>query len=398
MKNEIKGNIQTIYLPARVDSSNADEFEKEAMSLIKNDTVKESVFDASEMTYISSAGLRVLMKLQKASETPLKIRNVSRDVFDIFDTTGFTTLLDVKKAYRTIDVTGMKIIGKGFFGTVYRIDPETIVKVYSVDDAIPIIENEIEMARKAFINGIPTAIAYDIVKVGKDYGSVFELLKAKTFNELVQEDETGLDELLDKYAELMKVVHNTHLSAGTFLSYREKYMGYLDYIRQDLTNAQYDRLKQLLNDMPEEDTVIHGDIQMKNVMMTAEGPMLIDMETLGLGSPLFEFSGLWVTYKSFSEDDPGNSMAFLGISLETDYKVIDGTIEKYFSFKNDKERSETLDKIQLLAVIRFLYLIESTDLKKDALGKIRIDRSKEHLNDLIDRVKDFNMTPLEAKA
>ncbi len=398
MKNEIKENIQTIFLPARVDTSNADEFEKEAMSLIKNDTVKESVFDASEMTYISSAGLRVLMKLQKASETPLKIRNVSRDVFDIFDTTGFTTLLDVKKAYRTIDVTGMKVIGKGFFGTVYRIDPESIVKVYSVPDSIPIIENEMKMAKKAFVNGIPTAIAFDIVRVGDDYGSVFELLNAKTFNELVQEDETGLDELLDKYAELMKVVHNTHLSTGTFPSYREKYMGYLDYIRQDLTNAQYDRLKQLLNDMPEEDTVIHGDIQMKNVMMTAEGPMLIDMETLGLGSPLFEFSGLWVTYKSFCEDDPGNSMAFLGISLETDYKVIDGTIEKYFSFKNDKERSETLDKIQLLAVIRFLYLIESTDLKKDALGKIRIDRSKEHLNDLIERVKDLNMTPSEAKA
>ena len=383
MKNEIKGNIQTVYLPARVDTSNADEFEKEAMSLIKNDTVKESVFDASEMTYISSAGLRVLMKLQKSSETPLKIRNVSRDVFDIFDTTGFTTLLDVKKAYRTIDVTGMKVIGKGFFGTVYRIDPESIVKVYSVPDSIPIIENEMKMAKKAFVNGIPTAIAFDIVRVGDDYGSVFELLNAKTFNEIVQDGSVPLDDLVKQYTDLMKVVHTTELPEGTFPSYKEKYLGYLETIRNYLTDSQYDKLKKFLKDIPDSNTVIHGDIQMKNVMMTSDGPMLIDMETLGLGDPLFEFSGLYVTYKSFCEDDPDNSMAFLGIPIETDYAVWNKTVEEYFGFKDDAERKSVLDKIVTLATIRFLYLIESTDLKTDRMAEIRINRSKEHLEELL---------------
>ena len=49
------------------------------------------------------------------------------------------------------------------------------------------IENEKKLAKLAFVAGIPTAISFDIVKIGNTFGSVFELLKAKTFNDLIKE-------------------------------------------------------------------------------------------------------------------------------------------------------------------------------------------------------------------
>ena len=272
-----------IKLIRRIDSANSADVEADIFKKIDGQDGKEVIIDAAELEYISSAGLRVLMKLQKHFHKRLEIRNVSRDVYDIFETTGFTELFDVKKARRNISVDGLEVIGRGFFGTVYRIDSDSIVKVYNGADKLPMIENEIKLAKKAFLCGLPTAIAYDIVKVGENYGSVFEMLKAKTFHELVQEGDIPFESVMDRYTDLLKLVHHTKPEKGTFPSYREIYLGYMEVIKECLTEAQYEALKNLLISMDEEDTIVHGDIQMKNVMMAGDDPMLIDMDTLGQG-------------------------------------------------------------------------------------------------------------------
>ena len=56
------------------------------------------IFDAKDLEYISSSGLRVLMQVCKKVNSAPEIINVSNDVYDIFDVTGFTQLYSVKKA------------------------------------------------------------------------------------------------------------------------------------------------------------------------------------------------------------------------------------------------------------------------------------------------------------
>ena len=131
-----------ISLEGRIDSNNAPAVEKELSEKIGEQDDREIALDVEKLTYISSAGLRVLMKLRKKFDHPIEILNVNRDIYDIFETTGFTELFDVKKAYRTVNVDGLEVIGRGFFGTVYRIDAESIVKVYKGKESIPKIENE----------------------------------------------------------------------------------------------------------------------------------------------------------------------------------------------------------------------------------------------------------------
>ena len=119
--------------------------------------------DSENLEYISSAGLRVILRLKKA-EPSLKVINVSADVYEIFDITGFTEIITIEKAYRKLSVEGCEAIGKGANGTVYRLDPDTIIKVYHNADALADIHRERELARRAFVLGIPTAIPYDVVK------------------------------------------------------------------------------------------------------------------------------------------------------------------------------------------------------------------------------------------
>ena len=175
---EEKGRL-VISLEGRIDSSNSKETEAEIKRILEENAGKEFLLDAGDLEHISSAGLRVLLELHKNSGTGITIRNVSMEIYEILDVTGFTTFMKVKKKPRAVSVEGCPVIGKGAVGEVYRLDADTIVKVYENEYYLPMIENEQVRARQAFLKGIPTAIPFDIVKVGDRYGSVFEMIKAK---------------------------------------------------------------------------------------------------------------------------------------------------------------------------------------------------------------------------
>lgn len=76
-----------ITLSGRIDSTNAAETENRIASAAAG--AEEIVLDATKLEYISSAGLRVLLRIRK-THPELRIRNVSPEVYDILEMTGFT--------------------------------------------------------------------------------------------------------------------------------------------------------------------------------------------------------------------------------------------------------------------------------------------------------------------
>ena len=93
MKTITLNNTLTIFLNGRIDTNNAAETERQIFDAIEGRT-ENIIIDAEKLEYISSAGLRVLMKLKKRIANALPMINVSHDVYDILDTTGFTELLE----------------------------------------------------------------------------------------------------------------------------------------------------------------------------------------------------------------------------------------------------------------------------------------------------------------
>ena len=75
-----KNDKLEIRLEGRIDSNNAPDVEQEIMNALDSNAGKEPVFDAENLEYISSAGLRVLMKIRKKLNKPVDVINVSRDV------------------------------------------------------------------------------------------------------------------------------------------------------------------------------------------------------------------------------------------------------------------------------------------------------------------------------
>ena len=174
---KLNNDLLTIFVNDRIDSLNANSVEESLFKIINENQFKDLILDLEELNYISSAGLRIILKVKKAFST-LKIINVNNDVYEIFDMTGFSEMIDIEKQYRKLELNNAKEIGRGAKGIVYRYSDEIIVKVYKNPDSIDEIKREHELARRAFVLGVPTAISYDIVKVGDKYGSAFELLDA----------------------------------------------------------------------------------------------------------------------------------------------------------------------------------------------------------------------------
>ncbi len=186
--NEVTGTITAeavvLSLSGRIDSGNASRVQEMIQKLLPARLDRPVVLDMKELEYISSAGLRVLLHLKKACPA-LRLINVGSEAYEILDMTGFTQMMEVEKAYREVSIEGCQAIGRGANGTLYRIAPDTVVKVYNHPDALADIRHEREVAKLALILGIPTAISYDLVRVGERYGSVFELLRARSLSDIL---------------------------------------------------------------------------------------------------------------------------------------------------------------------------------------------------------------------
>jgi anti-anti-sigma factor len=126
----VKENEINIALSGKIDSNNAHQVEEEIALLTADRAALPVVIDAGGLEYISSAGLRVLLHLKKTNAR-LRIVNVSSEVYEILEMTGFTQMMPVEKAYRVVSVAGCEEIGRGANGTVYRIDQDNVVKVYN---------------------------------------------------------------------------------------------------------------------------------------------------------------------------------------------------------------------------------------------------------------------------
>ena len=381
-KNE--GGILCLSLSGRVDSVNAASVEETITNLLTPETFDELVIDVEELEYISSAGLRVILRLKK-QYAKMRIINVSSEVYEVFEMTGFTEIIPVEKAYRRFSIDGCEVVGQGANGKVYRLDSDTIIKVYYNPDSLPDIQRERELARKAFVLGIPTAIPYDVVKVGESYGSVFELLNAKSFAKLIAAEPENVDKYIALYVDLLKKIHGTVVPRGDMPDMKEVALNWAEFLAEYLPAEKYRKLHDLIEAVPANDHMMHGDYHIKNVMQQNGEVLLIDMDTLCVGDPVFEFASIYLAYLGYSENDHEIIKDFLGIDHETAKYIWEQTLRLYLGTDDEAALRAAEEKAMVVGYTRMMRRTIRRQKGTEA-GDALIETCKRHLNELLDRV------------
>ena len=382
-----------IFPEGAISTDNAAAVEADIQQIIARNPGLPVCLDLDSVPYISSSGLRLFLKLRKSLKVPLTLENASREVCHVFSVTGLDTMIDVKEKMRTISVDGCEVIGSGAFGTVYRLDEDTVVKVYhGREDMLPTIEAERLKAQQAFLLGVPTAISYDIVKVGCQYGTVFELVNAKSCGDLVARHPEKLPEIMPQYIHLVKSLHQLSAGPGLLDSVRERYMHYVDAASGVLPASMTVRLQSLISAVPESTNLVHGDLHLKNILYAGGQMVLIDMDQLGLGDPVFEFAGLFASYLAFSEVTPENCMQFHGIGAEVCEGIYHSLLAAYLNEPAEQVLREAEEKAQVAGYIRFLHILtEEHSEDRSALKEKRIQTALRHLEQVLPRISRLSM-------
>ena len=383
----IDKDILYISIEGRIDANNAAEAEQKIFE-IKNDNVgKHVVVDADYLEYISSAGLRVILRLRK-EEPKLAIINVSPDVYDVFDMTGFTEMVTVEKAYQRMSVDGCEFIAKGANGAVYRYNDETIIKTYYAKDALPEIKQERENARRAFVLGINTAIPYGIVRVGDGYGTITELLNAVSVTKLIRNNPDDLTEAVKYYVDMLKSIHAIEVEDGEVLDMKETALDWADFVAKHIPEDQGKKLRALIEALPKRNTLMHGDYHTNNIMVQNGEPLLIDMDTLCMGHPVFELGSMFNAFIGFSETNKDRTVGFFGYSYETGVEFWEKSLKMYLGTEDEEVCRSVAEKAMVIGYTRMLR--RAIRRPNEADSPAMIARCKERLAVLLDKIDNLD--------
>jgi uncharacterized protein (TIGR02172 family) len=352
----------TLALCGRLDATSAPALE----AALQLEGMRELVMDLQACDFISSAGLRGILKAIKETariNASLLLVGAQPNVMSVLEVTGLTRLVTVKPKAREISIEGLEFISAGMCGQCFRIDRETIVKLYNEGVEPRIAEQEKEFAKAAFVMGIPTAISYDVVSCGNRTGVVYEMLDAQLFSQLIRDDPQAVDAHAKTLADVARMIHTTPGDPALFPDIKHRLRG---AIRQmDFLSApQIDILLAKLESIPDADTCVHFDLHTSNIMMREGEPVLIDMGDMSMGSYLFDVGLLCCIY---GLPELGSSEVVTKIPNDTGAKLWQGFIKYYFADKPPEEFEFFQRNMHFLASLRLIYTITAVPPSKDLL-------------------------------
>ena len=364
----IAGHV-TLTIAGRLDTASAQQATEEIeRSLAQQGEVSRLTCNMSEVSYISSSGLRIVLSLAKRYHD-FKLSEVQPDVYRVLEMTGFTKIMTVERGLRRLSVDGCEIIGRGGVGTVYRLDDDTIIKVFREGTTMDEVNTEITMAKEAFVLGMPTAISFDVVNVGDQLGLVYELLKADTLSACISREPGRIDEFARKYADLFRHLHAIEVPPGRHIPdamvHEEESIRHISrYFGEERTAILLD----IIRAVPKGNRLLHLDLQTKNTMMQGDELMLIDMGEVGYGHPLLDLAHAYSAMVSFV----GDYEAIIGIKREQGAELWRRMMGYYFEGQSETQIAHRLEQIETVSCVRnFSWLSLSDSFPEEVVNECR---------------------------
>ena len=350
--NNISNKEIEVCVKGYIDTDTSEDFGKYITKIHEENSDKKLFINFSKVTMITSSCIRWLMSFHKKGYN-YELTNVSKEVFTVLKLTGLSGMLNIKQETFSINTEGCKLLGKGFHSEVYRIDDETIAKVYYDMNDIDDVIRERMIAKQAFVKGVPTEISFGMCEADGKPGLVYELVDAKTLLSVLVEDQNNIDKYVKEYVELVKETHNYNNSnMDGIYDKKQDFIDQVEFNKPYISNKCYEVLSKLKDDIPENDQLLHGDPHPANVMLTEKGMIFIDLSDMGFGDEKFDLMFLYRTLILFGML-PGKSA--YALNKEGCIRLWNCFIKEYYKGKDQAYVDEQLRIIKLLGLNSIIY-------------------------------------------
>jgi uncharacterized protein (TIGR02172 family) len=202
-----------------------------------------------------------------------------------------------------VDMADYRRAGEGANGVSYdhRRDPDVMLKMYRPGMVQQPLD-EMRIARKVFEAGIPTPEPGEFVTDGTRYGIRFRRIRGKvSYARAVADHPEEVVRYAEEFAAMCRTLHATHVDTAAFECVKDRYARQLAE-NPFFTTAEKDRLLRFIQDAPDTDTAIHGDLQFGNVIFAGDERYFIDLGDFCYGCPLFDIG---MVYSTAYLSDPG---------------------------------------------------------------------------------------------
>ena len=154
--------------------------------------------------------------------------------------------------------------------------------------------------------------------------------------------------------EILKTIHSTILKPGELPDKKAEALVWAEFCRDHLPEEIGEKLVRLVQEIPDTCNMLHGDYHIKNIMQQNGENLLIDMDTLSMGHPIFEFAAIYLAYVGFSCVNHNNVKEFLGISYEQASEFWQETLRAYFETEDESYLKEIENKSAIIGYARIL--------------------------------------------
>lgn len=405
-----EGQTLIIELPKRIDAKNANEFEESLFNLPHLNEVKFIVMDAENLIYISSLGLRIILKFKKKFPKSFSsIINVSAEIYNIFDVTGMNSFIKSSKKKRKIDLSSLEPIASGMYGSVYRINEEQILKVFHGTYSEREIQRIVDVTRLAFMNGIPTIMPFEVVITEKGFGMILELLNAELMSKLMHDNLQNLDKYVNDMVQIAKTLANTHFNEDVLRSRTEKLISEVNGAAEYLLPEEIETIKKYIYAIPPRNTAVHGDFHAKNIMVADGEPLLIDMDEFSCGHPVWDVANTNCIYQSLAHDDPEMADSFFDLDGKISFAdfyfhLIGCTIaeadiiwekffNKYFEDYSQEEKKSIAELLDFYGLFKHItFFINLCERYKNNLEKVA--EKVNHIRYFLEKIRAKNLDEL----
>lgn len=347
--SKYEDGLLTIAISGRVDAAEAQNLQQEALALVnEHRDVSSIIVDASQMTFISSLGLRVMLTLKKKVDDT-KIIGVNADVYNVFSITGFHKIITVEKALPSVSVEGCPLVNGR--KDVYQLTEDIVLKVFPDGTTKADVDKEVAMAKEAFVLGVPTAMAFNIVMVDGRYALEYESTAPMAI------DAIPLGTLIRNLHEL-KVDPEEGTFAPGVVMLKKRIEALEPYLGEDAVS----KLLQMIKVLPDATALLHGNLTLGCIMKQNEEPIFTNMGGVCFGHPVLDLSRL---YASFTEEQKG--------------EYFDMLLDEYFDMESDETIKRNRENIVILSSI-----YEFTELLTDGEPtEEKVEESKKRFQEII---------------
>ena len=185
------------------------------------------------------------------------------------------------------------------------------------------------------------------------------------------------------YADTLRLIHETRDDSDLLPDIKPKVLGWLKSACPYLAENVTDRLRTLIEQVPDTKNLLHCDYHTNNIMMQNDEAMIIDLDSLSVGHPIFELANVYITYVGFGIDDPTNVEKFLKLPYQTAIRLWDVFIRRYLHTEDEAVIRDVEKKAGILSNLRIIHHTIRRGGTGTELGRRTIERCIKDLSEQV---------------